>query len=312
MGLVSETASSFADLTLQVLPWFAVGTVTAVLIQTFVPPRWAAGALSGRRGLPLAIGAGAVLPGCSCTTMPLAIGLRGMIGPRLGTLTAFVFVSPLLSPITVALTWSLLGWEMTVGRVIAALAGSAIIGVVINRSQRWFEGGRLAPMAGADPAYDARCEEGSSGCEGEADSGTGGSWARAFVVNTTAVLRKVGPYFLLGMLVAALLASAVPEDALPGVLGGSSGIAAFALAAVVGIPLYVCEGEEVPLTYGLLATGLGTGPAFTFLMGSVGTCVPTILMSRGILGRRATDFYVGFWLLFAIVAGVVFQLLTAY
>jgi uncharacterized membrane protein YraQ (UPF0718 family) len=310
VGVLGETASSFADLTLQVLPWFAVGTLTAVLIQTFVPPRWAAGALSGWRGLPVAITAGAVLPGCSCTTMPLAVGLRGMIGPRLGTLTAFVFVSPLLSPITVALTWSLLGWQMTVGRVIAALAGSAIIGLVINRSQAWFEAGRLAPIAGADPAYDACCQEGSSCFDIGADRTGSGSWARALRLNTTAVLREVGPYFLLGMLVAAVLASAVPEDALPGVLGGSSGIAAFALAAVVGIPLYVCEGEEVPLTYGLLATGLGTGPAFTFLMGSVGTCVPTILMSRGILGRRATYFYVGFWILFAIAAGIAFQLLT--
>jgi len=281
------------------------------VVQTFVPPRWAAGALSGWRGLPVAITAGAVLPGCSCTTMPLAVGLRGMIGPRVGTLTAFVFVSPLLSPITVALTWSLLGWELTVARVVAALAGSAIIGLVINRAQEWFEVGRLAPIAGADPTYDARCgEQESSCCATGSDRITSRSRPRALLVNATAVVREVGPYFLLGMLIAAVLSSAVPEDALPDVLGGSSGIAAFALAAVVGIPLYVCEGEEVPLTYGLLATGLGPGPAFTFLMGSVGTCVPTILMSRGILGKRATYFYVGFWIAFAIVAGLAFQLLV--
>jgi hypothetical protein len=38
----------------------------------------------------------------------------------------------------------------------------------------------------------------------------------------------------------------------------------------------------VPLTVGLLAAGLGPGPSLTFLLGSVGTCVPTLLMSRGI------------------------------
>jgi uncharacterized membrane protein YraQ (UPF0718 family) len=307
MDLVGETASSFAHLTLQVLPWFAVGTLTAAIMRTFVPPRWAAGALSGRRGLPIAIGAGAVLPGCSCTTMPLAIGLRGMIGPRLGTLTAFIFVSPLLSPITIALTWSLLGWQMTVARVVAALLGSAIIGLLINRAQGWLEVGTLAPMAGGDPALDKLGAEETGCCKPELNETAGSSPARRLGATVASIVQEVGPYFLLGMLVAAILSAAVPEDALPALLGGSSGIAAFALAAVVGIPLYVCEGEEVPLTYGLIGAGLGPGPAFTFLMGSVGTCVPTILMSRAIIGRRATYFYVGFWIVFAIVAGLTFS-----
>ena len=54
-----------------------------------------------------------------------------------GSLTALVFVAPLLSPITVALTWSLLGWRMTVARVVAALAGSALLGALINRFEPW-------------------------------------------------------------------------------------------------------------------------------------------------------------------------------
>jgi uncharacterized protein len=91
------------------------------------------------------------------------------------------------------------------------------------------------------------------------------------------------------------------------VLGDAGGVWAFALAAIVGIPLYVCEGEEVPLTAGLLAAGLGPGPSLTFLLGSVGTCVPTLLMSRGILGDRATSFYLAFWIAFAIGVGAVYQ-----
>jgi hypothetical protein len=33
MGVMEEAASSFVDLTLQVLPWFAVGTLTAALMH---------------------------------------------------------------------------------------------------------------------------------------------------------------------------------------------------------------------------------------------------------------------------------------
>jgi hypothetical protein len=39
-------------------------------------------------------GAGSAPLGAGRTTVPLASGLRGLAGPRIGTLTAFVFVSP--------------------------------------------------------------------------------------------------------------------------------------------------------------------------------------------------------------------------
>jgi uncharacterized membrane protein YraQ (UPF0718 family) len=65
----------------------------------------------------------------------------------------------------------------------------------------------------------------------------------------------------------------------------------------------------VPLTVGLLAAGLGPGPSLTFLLGSVGTCVPTLLMARGIIGERATAFYLAFWIVFAISVGATYQAL---
>jgi uncharacterized membrane protein YraQ (UPF0718 family) len=113
------------------------------------------------------------------------------------------------------------------------------------------------------------------------------------------------------MLIAAALSALLPEEAIPGFLGGSSGFWAYVLAALVGIPLYVCEGEEVPITYALVARGLGPGPALTFLLGSVGTCVPTMLMAGNIIGRRATVFYIVLWFVFAIVSGILLQSILA-
>jgi uncharacterized membrane protein YraQ (UPF0718 family) len=306
MDALIAVTEEFGALMLTVLPWFAVGTLTAALIETFVPAAWAQRALGGRSGLPAAVTAGAVLPGCSCTTMPLAAGLSGLPGARVGTLTAFVFVSPLLSPITVLLTLSLLGWEMTTARVLASLGGSVVIGLIINRYESHFRPRRrLLPVAGGSPEADRCC---AAACQPTAGESTPSRWGE-LARNARRILRTVVPYFLAGMLVAAVLSALVPEDAVPDLLGGSTGVWAFALAAAVGIPLYVCEGEEVPLTVGLLAAGLGPGPSLTFLLGSVGTCVPTLLMSRGILGERATAFYLAFWIAFAISVGAAYQTL---
>jgi uncharacterized membrane protein YraQ (UPF0718 family) len=239
--------------------------------------------------------------------MPVAIGLRGSGGARLGSLTALVFVAPLLSPITVALTWSVLGWRLTVARVIAALLGSALLGAMINRFEPWFEGTRRLPrIAGASPEIDDCC--GHSCARSDEPSGEATAWAR-LMGNGVNRLRRLLPYFVAGMALAAAISTLLPEDAIPKALGGAGGPWIYLFAAVAGAPLYVCQGEEVPLTYALLATGIAPGAALTFLLGAVGMCLPTVVMSRGILTARVTYVYVAFWLSFVILAGLTFQTL---
>ena len=120
------------------------------------------------------------------------------------------------------------------------------------------------------------------------------------------ISKDLGKYFLLGMIIASLLTTIVPEDAV-GKYIGSSGLLAYLSAALIGIPLYVCEGEEIPITLALLNIGLGQGPALTFLLGSVGTCIPTILMAQKVIGRRPTFVYVAGWFVFVIVSGLMFS-----
>jgi uncharacterized membrane protein YraQ (UPF0718 family) len=54
MHELAHGVSRFASLTLSVLPWLAIGVAAAAVVQTFVPQRWAARALGGRAGLPVA------------------------------------------------------------------------------------------------------------------------------------------------------------------------------------------------------------------------------------------------------------------
>jgi uncharacterized membrane protein YraQ (UPF0718 family) len=101
----------------------------------------------------------------------------------------------------------------------------------------------------------------------------------------------------------ALIKAFVPEQTVDQYMHG--GLGAYVAAALAGIPLYVCEGAEVPLTFGLLKMGVGPGPAFTFMLGAVGTCIPTIAMAPRIIGIPATYLYVVAWLVLAIGAGMV-------
>lgn len=310
--VVITTMREFFVLMAKVLPFFLLGAIAGAAFQALLSRKWPDRLFGGGGLRPLfaAVSAAALLPGCSCATMPMAAGLKDAGAPRLGTTTAFIFMSPLLSPVTVVLTWAMLGWRMTAARVAASFAGSIALGLFVNRFEDWFSCGRPAmperagTTEGEQPFCGAACDDGPGGCAQESPAAPG------FGPALRGILRAVTPYFLLGMLIAAALSALLPEEAIPRFLGGSSGPWAYLLAALAGVPLYVCEGEEVPITFALHSRGLGPGPSLTFLLGSVGTCIPTMLMSRNVIGRRATVGYVVFWFLFAIGSGALFQILV--
>jgi uncharacterized membrane protein YraQ (UPF0718 family) len=61
---------------------------------------------------------------------------------------------------------------------------------------------------------------------------------------------------------------------------------------------------EVPLTAALVATGVGIGPAFTFMQASVGTCLPTLMMLPKLIGMKLMVVYLAFWLVYSVASGI--------
>jgi uncharacterized membrane protein YraQ (UPF0718 family) len=115
---------------------------------------------------------GGLLPGCCMATVPLAASLKNH-GARLGTLTAFVMISPILSPETIALTASMLGREMTIGRIILALIATLLIGIGLNTLES------KHVMGFRSPAFDPPVGSGGCSCE-SADCETKPKWYTRF------------------------------------------------------------------------------------------------------------------------------------
>jgi uncharacterized membrane protein YraQ (UPF0718 family) len=71
----------------------------------------------------LGAGLGALTPFCSCSTVPITAGLlKG--GVPFGPVMAFLFSSPVLNPVIIALLLSLLGYKVTAVYVIVTFFGS--------------------------------------------------------------------------------------------------------------------------------------------------------------------------------------------
>lgn len=284
----------FISLTISVIPYFILGTGFGALLEAHMKPEFALRYLNKKTSSVVnASILGAILPGCSCATMPMADGLKGK-GAKLGTIAAFIMVSPLLSPHTVILTYGMLGAKFTLARIIFSLSGAIILGMAFN----YFEKKKIRGFALPVKSKGSGCGPCLPGCEVE---------KIGFLKSFIRIARGLGKYFLLGMFIASLLTVVVPEEAIPRYIG-SSGLFAYAVAVLVGIPLYVCEGEEIPITSALLKLGLGGGPSLAFLLGSVGTCIPTMIMAQKIIGRKPTLFYIMGWFIFAIASGLLFSL----
>ena len=297
MAYLAAFAKEFLTLTWLVLPYFLGGAAFGAALDVFVKPEFALKHLRGGwLSMAKASALGMVMPGCSCATMPMADGLRRK-GADLGTVTSFLLASPLVSPQTLVLTCAVLGWKFTIARALAAFFGAMMIGSIFL----WLEKNKPGFLDIPARVPEKKCSSGCCAIKPEEEEGPRKFWP-VFID----ILKDLAKYFAIGMAVASLLTVLIPPGFIVRYIG-SSGPLAYIAAVLLGVPLYVCEGEEIPLTLSLLKLGLGPGPAFAFLLGSVGTCVPTMIMSQKLIGRRGLMVYAAWWLVFAFSAGLLFS-----
>ncbi|MFQ3671452.1 MAG: permease, partial [Verrucomicrobiia bacterium] len=208
-------------------------------------------------------------------------------GASRGTLTAFLMIAPLLSPHTIALTLAMLGWPFALARVLLPIGFTWALGTWLDRSSPH------SPTL-SETASTPACCSGNNACAAPAST-------RSFRTYLTGSAAPLVPYYLGGLFVVALLEPILKTEWMT---AQASGPLAYGAALLVGIPLYVCDGGEVPLTAALLTMGVGPGPAFTFLLGSVGTCFATMAMAPKIIGWQATLIYITGTFLLALGGGL--------
>jgi uncharacterized membrane protein YraQ (UPF0718 family) len=287
IGWIQHFFHEFLHLFLMVLPYFLLGIGVGALFESKGNFGFISRFLGqGKRSIAYASLMGAILPGCACATMPMAEGLLRK-GARLSTACAFIFTSPLLAPQTVILTVALLGPSFAMARILAGLIGGMGIGWIIYA----LESKRIIQLPDKIIA-DACCRKTQEN--------------PSFFLSFRSIAIKLGGYFFIGLAIAAALTISVPPTAIPDTIGQHP-VLSYLIATVIGIPVYICEGEEIPITYSLLSLGLAKGPALTFLLGAVGTCIPTLLFAQKILGKKPMWLYAAYWSIYAPLCGVIFN-----
>jgi uncharacterized membrane protein YraQ (UPF0718 family) len=264
-------------------PYILFGFLAAGFLYVFFPQEKVQ-SLLGRKSLGSIIKAallGIPLPLCSCGVVPAAIALRRR-GASRGATASFLISTPETGMESIALTYGLLGWLMTIVRPVAAFITSTVAGILVNTIDK----STVEPV----PAP-------TSCCCAENPPPPPGKPSVAARITTSfrqvfdELLGDIGHWLLLGIVISGAILAFLPDGFLEENLGSSW--ATMLLMLVIGLPLYICASASTPVAAALMLKGISPGAALVLLMVGPATNISTMIVVSREMGKKSAVAYVG-------------------
>ncbi|MBP6977386.1 MAG: permease [Lentimicrobiaceae bacterium] len=141
---------------------------------------------------------------------------------------------------------------------------------------------------------------------------------RQWTLSTWDFTKQIIPLLAIGIVIAGFLLGSTHGDTqlagvIPGrwistLVGGNSLFSNF-FASVVGVFMYFATLTEVPIVQGLMAAGMGKGPALALLLAGPALSLPNMLVIRGIIGTWKTVVYVSLVVVMATLSGIIYGMI---
>lgn len=136
---------------------------------------------------------------------------------------------------------------------------------------------------------------------------------REWTLSAWSFAKQIMPLLVIGVLIAGFLLGSTHDDTtIPGIIpnewiewavGGNSLLSNF-FASFAGAFMYFATLTEVPIVQGLLASGMGKGPALALLLAGPSLSLPNMLVIRGVMGTKKTAIYVALVIIMATISGL--------
>ncbi|MBN2485723.1 MAG: permease [Bacteroidales bacterium] len=141
---------------------------------------------------------------------------------------------------------------------------------------------------------------------------------KEWTLSTWDFAKQIMPLLAIGVVIAGFLlgsthdntamAGIIPNTWIASFVGGNSVFSNF-FASIVGAFMYFATLTEVPILQGLIAAGMGKGPALALLLAGPSLSLPNMLVIRGVMGTQKTIVYVALVVVMATLSGFVFGVL---
>ena len=295
-------------LLLEASAYILFGMLVGGLLKVFLSPSYVAENLGKGRFSSVIKAAlfGIPIPLCSCGVLPAAASLKRQ-GANNGATTAFLISTPESGVDSMAITYALLDPIMTVARPVSAFITAVAAGISENllhsqKDENWKEIiDRSCPIDNCCDGNDCPPKEHAAH-----HTFTEKLWAGLkFAVDD--LWGDLAGWFFAGLLFAGIIAAVIPQEVMVDYLGG--GLHSMLIMLVVGIPMYICATASTPVAAALILKGVSPGAALVFLLVGPATNITSLSVLFGILGKRATAIYLVVLSLFAVLSGLVLDMI---
>ncbi len=273
---------TFIAFSLEASPALLIAFLGAGLLHGFMKPSsllWigrGSRAAQSVKGMAL----GLPLPICSCGALPVYAGLmeRGL-APAAGL--AFLVATPEIGLDAILISIPLLGPELTIARLVAAALVAFLVAMVVSRSMS----ARVASDTESDDPGPTRS--------------IGQRLQTSVHYGFGELFEHIMPWIFFGLIIASVANPFLHQLALSEI----SPILQVIIAAVAGIPFYVCASGSTPIVAVFIYQGLSPGAAIAFLLTGPATNVTTFGVLSRLHGRSIAILFGLSMAIFACLAG---------
>lgn len=138
---------------------------------------------------------------------------------------------------------------------------------------------------------------------------------REWTLSAWSFAKQIMPLLAVGVITAGFLlgsthdstsiAGVIPNEWVEWAVGGNSLLSNF-FASFTGAFMYFATLTEVPIIQGLLASGMGKGPALALLLAGPSLSLPNMLVIRGVMGTKKTMVFVALVVVMATFSGFIY------
>lgn len=317
---LQQAGSFFVYNFIELAVLFIVVSFIVEIINLFINPAKVQKVLSSNKGgYLISSGLGAITPFCSCSTIPLTLGLlkaRAAFGP----IMTFLFTSPLLNPIIVAVFWSAFGYEVTIIYALIAFFLSMLAGYILEKfgfekyikKDIFKEDNEVSSCAtgscdistpstqssccSSTPSFTAAPESSCCGTSSQEVKPKKGKLLskisdKALMKKTWKQFLSFAPYIAIGIGIGAFVHGFVPQELLTKYAGAENPLA-IPFSAIIGVPLYIRAESMVGLAPSLLDKGVSMGAILALTVAGAGASLPEMIMLKRIFKAPVMIFFI--------------------
>lgn len=291
----NPTINFFVFDSIKIFLLLAVIIFIVSFIRSYLPPEKTKKWLSNRFQVVsnvIAALIGIVTPFCSCSAVPLFIGLVES-GVPLGVTFSYLISAPMVNEVAAVMLLGLFGWSVAALYVISGVVISVVVGFILGKM-------KLEPLV-EDYVWKIKVNSGAISIQKTVKDRINEAYHY-----TVDLVKKVFPYVLIGVAAGALVHGYAPENFLAKIAGRNNPLAVPA-AVLIGVPLYSNAAGTIPIVKSLIEKGLPIGTALAFMMSVTALSFPEMIILRKVLKPKLLAIYIAILTLGIIFTGYLFN-----